>query len=289
MVDAVAARLQRAVQRERVRITEVEPLLALGDHDRLAAVRREVEVVRDRRPGSARPARRWSGSIGVTRRAAARHGVERRHVPRRARRVGTRGRWGRCRSPASSPGRSPRCRPRPRGGRRRRTSGVGRGRGWRWRCRRRRCGRWPWLGGSTASTVGTGRRSDGGDVSGSVRSGSVPVVPGAGLGELLACRRRDRRRAAAPMLTSPVGGSRAPGRSRGRSRAPAATTSRGACSSDPGSPRRSSWLPVRPGGPGDSGQALERGLVVADLGLLVDDHARRPAAGALVVSAWSAA
>ncbi len=46
MVDAPAGDNQRVVQLHRVGKTEIEPMLALGDHDREAAVRREVEVVR---------------------------------------------------------------------------------------------------------------------------------------------------------------------------------------------------------------------------------------------------
>jgi hypothetical protein len=64
VVDAGAGNRQGLDQTERVRVAEVEPLQALGDDDRVAAVGREVEVVRivDRDRPPRRPVR---GSIGV--------------------------------------------------------------------------------------------------------------------------------------------------------------------------------------------------------------------------------
>src|SRR5215468_38605 len=46
MVDAGARDDQRSVELHRVGVAEVEPVLPLGDHDRVAARRREVQVVR---------------------------------------------------------------------------------------------------------------------------------------------------------------------------------------------------------------------------------------------------
>ena len=75
--------VQRVVEREGVRVAEVEAVEPLGDDDRVPPVGGEVHVVRDRRPGSARPGLpvrrvdRREAVAGVVR------DVERLQVPRR--------------------------------------------------------------------------------------------------------------------------------------------------------------------------------------------------------------
>ena len=88
MVDAAAARrLDRVLQRHRVRIAEVEALLRLRDHDGALAVGREVHVVGIVAPRSACPGLPVVGSIGVRLPLVGALGIvgdpERLQVPRR--------------------------------------------------------------------------------------------------------------------------------------------------------------------------------------------------------------